>query len=344
VASDTVVTLTARDTGSATPVTATVTVKPGTVGNDVTITPSSTQAAACGTAVCSGGDAEVRVTISQGGTPLGGRSVRFEVVSGDFRIVTSAPGAAAESLAVSGTTNSDESGVARMRIRVLPNATAQTALLQITDLGSGAYRQTSFTIAAGSNVPLSAQPDKIAFVGEFDSQCKSGVDAQVIVVGGRPPYSVSQPGTFGVNPPTVSTSGGRFTVTALGQCSTGTSIAVVDSAGSTVTVTVTNSLGTVTQTQQFLVTPQAATLSSCGGNATVVATGGTGTYYAASGDSAVKAAVSGSTITISRPAGTASEPSPAPVSIQQDVWVTDGKDRLPVNVTLKESAAGKCPP
>ncbi len=52
------------------------------MNNDVTITPSATQSASCSPALCSGGDAEVTVTISQGGIPLAARGVRFEVVSG----------------------------------------------------------------------------------------------------------------------------------------------------------------------------------------------------------------------------------------------------------------------
>ncbi len=47
VSADTEVTLTLRDTGTAAPVTATVTVRPGTVNNNITITPSSTQDATC---------------------------------------------------------------------------------------------------------------------------------------------------------------------------------------------------------------------------------------------------------------------------------------------------------
>src|SRR5262249_20493894 len=86
---DTEVTLTAPDTGTASPATSIVTVKPGTVNNSITITPSSS---ACSPAICSGGDALVVATISQGGIPLPARGVRFDVVSGDFRFITSPAG------------------------------------------------------------------------------------------------------------------------------------------------------------------------------------------------------------------------------------------------------------
>jgi hypothetical protein len=66
VPADTTVTISVRDTGTAPIATASVTVKPGTINNDIQITPSSTQSSGCpaGT-LCSGGDALVSVTLSQ---------------------------------------------------------------------------------------------------------------------------------------------------------------------------------------------------------------------------------------------------------------------------------------
>ncbi|HEX7403274.1 MAG TPA: hypothetical protein VF287_04595, partial [Usitatibacter sp.] len=91
VLADTPVTLTVRDTGTAPVATATVTVRPGTVSNNITITPTGTQASTCTPALCSGGDALVSATLSQGGIPLPARPVRFDVVTGDFRFVTTDP-------------------------------------------------------------------------------------------------------------------------------------------------------------------------------------------------------------------------------------------------------------
>ena len=87
VVTDTTVTLTLRDTGTAAPVTATLTVRPGTVNNDITITRTSTIAGCTGVALCNGGDAEVTVRLSQGGIPLPARGVGFSVVSGDFHFI-----------------------------------------------------------------------------------------------------------------------------------------------------------------------------------------------------------------------------------------------------------------
>src|SRR5206468_7535006 len=96
------------------------------------------------------GDAEVRVTLTQNGVPLAGRPVRFDVVSGDVRIITS-PAGSPETLGTSGTTTTDSSGTARMRVRVLTDAPAQTALIQVTDLSSGFVQTASISIAPSSN-------------------------------------------------------------------------------------------------------------------------------------------------------------------------------------------------
>ena len=147
VLAETVVTLTVRDTGTTPTVAATVTVRPGTVSNNITITPSNTQAAACTPAICSGGDAVVSTTISQGGIPLAARGVRFEVVSGDFRFINTDPASGVETLSTSITVVSDETGKASARLRATAGAANQTALLQITDVGTSAFQRTSFVIS-----------------------------------------------------------------------------------------------------------------------------------------------------------------------------------------------------
>jgi len=211
VAVDTPVTLTVSDTAGSTPANAALTVKPRTVSNVVTVTPSASQSAACGTAVCSGGDAEVKVVLSQGGVPLVGRTVQFDVVSGDVRIITSAAGTP-ETDELSGTTTTDSSGTARIRVRVNANATSQTALLRVTDVSSGSSQTVSITIAPGSNAPLNAQPATVNFTGSTGNSCASGITASVIVFGGHPPYTLSSPGAFTVNPPVLTASGSTFTI------------------------------------------------------------------------------------------------------------------------------------
>jgi hypothetical protein len=341
VGADTPVTLTVRDTAN-TVVTAALVVKPRTVSNVVTITPSSSQSTACGTAICSGGDAEVKVALAIGGVPLRARTVRFDVVSGDIRIITSAAGSS-ESLSLSGTAVTDDTGTARIRIRVLPDATSQTALLQITDTSTGFTQRTSVTIAPSSNAPLNAQPGTIEFQGTDPGTCATGLEADVIVFGGRAPYNISQPGSFFVSPTVVSNSGGRFTVRANGQCATSSQIAVVDSNGATVSVTATNRISPVpptTTTTPFGVSSNTATLSSCNDVANISLSGGSGSYIGASGNSSVRVVVNSNIGSISRASG-ASAPPTVKVSF------SDGKTVKEVDVTLTgpagTNAQGFCP-
>lgn len=342
---DTPVTLTARDTGTATPVTATVTVRPGTVNNNVTITPSATQSAACGAAICSGGDAEVRATLSQGGIPLGARGVSFSVVSGDFRIIASGFGVVPEVLAASANTITDEQGVARMRIRVLSEALAQTALIQITDLATGAFQRTSFTVSQSGTTPLAAIPNRIAFTGPNNLSCASGLGADVIVFGGRPPYQITQPGSVAfVSPSVVTASGGRFSVTSNGGCSESATIGIVDTAGATASVTVSNVLGTAEVTPELVVSPTSLSLTNCTGTASAVVAGGLGApFFAAAGNGVITATVSGSTVTVKRTANTTAVATPPATSTSIDVSVTDGRTVKTVTVALSGLAIGFCP-
>lgn len=339
VTEDTTVTLTARDTGTTAPATVTVTVKPGTVSNNISITPSASQPASCGTALCSGGDAEVKVTLSQGGIPLPARGVRFDVVSGDFRIIVSAAGVVPEVTALTGTTATDETGTARMRIRVLEGAPAQTGLLQVTDLGTGAYQRTSFTISPTGTAPLVVQPTTISFIGPDPERCASSIVADVIVFGGSPPYAISQPGTLSVSPSVVATSGGRFSVGANGLCTSGAVIGIVDSAGASATVAVTNVLGTVTATPDLAVFPAAVTLDTCATVANAIIVGGAATtYVAAAGTNHVTATVTGSTLSIRRTTGTGAVTSGTVVP----VFVSDGKEVRTIPATLTGLGAGAC--
>lgn len=342
VAVDTPLSLTVRDTGSAAPVMAALTVRPRTIENIVTVTPSASQSPACGTAVCSGGDAEVRISMRQNGIALRGRTVRFEVVSGDVRFITSAAGLP-EQLSLSQTVLSDDAGVAAARIRVLADASAQTAMILVTDLSSGFSQRASLAIAPGSNAPLNAQPNTIVFKGVAPSTCASGINADVIVFGGRPPYSISQPGSFAVSPSVVTSNPGRFTVAAIGQCSAGSQIAVVDANGATVSVTASNSLSDVvatptpTPTTPMAASPSSVTLDSCNAVATVTLSGGSRSYFGSSGNTAILVDVTGNLGSIRRRA--ASGMSTAPSAIVT-VTFSDGQSTRPVSVDATTS--GPC--
>jgi hypothetical protein len=351
VGADTPITLTVTDTANHTPATATVTVKPRTVSNVVTVTPSASQSAACGSSVCSGGDAEVKVTLTQNGVPLANRPVRFDVVSGDVRIITSAAGSA-ETLDTSGTTTSDGTGTARMRVRVLADAPAQTALIRVTDLSSGFVQTASISIAPSSNAPLTVQPTAIQFTGPNANTCASGVSADIVIIGGRPPYQISQPPGFTISPLVVTNSGGRVTVTSTGQCArtgssstpeAGQTIAVLDNNGATASVVIHNDPAPVTgQAAPFTAAPTTVTLDSCSAVANIALAGGTGQYYAASGNSVVYAFVAYSSQAapvgvIQRLRGT------GPTTLTSvPVTFSDGQTLQNVTVNLTPGGQGLC--
>lgn len=343
VASETAVTLTVRDTGTTPTASATLTVRPGTVSNEITVTATSTQGLACAPAICSGGDAEVAVTLSQAGAPLIGRTVRFDAVTGDYRFITSSSGSPIEVLDTSATVVTDQSGRARARIRVLASAANQTALLQATDTASGAFQRTSFAIAqaTGTSPGFFAVPSSITFQGARLEECAgTNLSALIYVFGGTPPYFINNTiSTLVVRPEIVSSSGGGFSVTPTGACIglPGVPIVIRDSAGRTTTVNVANIPGT-TAIPTLSASPSSVNLSSCDASANVQVAGGRGgTYFVASGSDALVATISGSTVTIRRrnPSG--------PSSATGNIGISDGTSVVNVSVTLSGAALGTCP-
>ncbi|MFZ3322126.1 MAG: hypothetical protein WA190_07115 [Usitatibacter sp.] len=340
---DTTVTITVRDTGTTPTATTTVTVKPGTVANDITVTPASTQAAGCTPAICSGGDALVSTTISQGGIPLAARGVRFEVLSGTFSFVSTDPVTHVVTLVNTIQVVTDETGKAVALIRIPANAQNQTALLQVTDIGTGTFQRTSFVIvqSTGSSPGFFVTPTQITFQGAVQNQCANfGVSASVFVFGGLPPYTVSNSTPFVVSPNFISSSGGSYSVTPNGSCvaAPGLPIVVTDSAGHTATTTVANIPGT-TAPPALTAQPAKVTLSSCTGSASVTVGGGAppaSGYLASAGSNAITASVNGNTVTIQR----ATSPATAgPVF----VGITDGISTTSVEVDLVGQGAGVCP-
>jgi hypothetical protein len=348
VTAETQVTLTLRDTGSATPVTATVTVKPGTLNNDLTVTPSSTQPAGCAPAICSGNDAEVTVTLSQGGIPLPARGVRFTQLSGNFTFLPLASGVI-EQAGAAFVTATDETGKARARIRVTALAPNQTALIQATDLASGAYRQASFAIAqyTGNTPAFFTLPSSITFTGPFEEVCASGGTAStdVSIYGGTPPYAISGgTGAFSVSPATVLANGGHFTVELFGvppggtpTCFEGASVGVTDATGRTISVTVNNESGAGTAPPAPVAVSPTTLNLACGTSASLVITGGAtgaGASFNASsnhpGVTAVIAAATPRTVTVTRTAGDTAGPYPTTAIIT----VTDGNTSKTATITV----------
>ena len=341
VGSDTSVTLSATDAKNSTTVTAALTVKPRTISNVITVTPT----VSCSGGVCPGGDATVTAVLTQAGVPLANRTVDFRIVSGDLRII--APGVQPETLVQEVQVTTDATGAAVIRVRALSAAAPQTALLNITDVASGFHQEASVVIGAAtgstSTAPLSATPSPVTFQGTAAGTCASGITADVIVSGGKPPYQISQPAGFSVTPLVLNASGGRFSITANGQCTSGANIAVVDAAGSSVTVTVVNKLSDASTPTPvaFSVAPSTVSLSSCNDVANVVLIGGSGSYIASSGNGAVLVSVSS---TSSGGVGSIQRaPGAAPGVTSVSVAFSDGKTTQPVTVTLAGAALGNCP-
>ena len=339
VVAETPVSLTVRDTGTTPVATANLTVRPGTVSNDITVTPTPTQGgpgtAGCAPAVCSGGDAIVSTTISQGGNPLPARGVRLDVVSGDFRFIVSPPGSS-ELLAATTTEVTDQAGAIHTRIRALPGAANQTAVLQVTDIGTSAFRRATFSIAqaTGSSPGFFTVPSSFTFTGPNNLSCAQGARADVNIFGGTPPYTIGNAGSFfTVNRNFVLASGDSFTVIANGPCAENIPISVVDAAGRTATVTVSNVLGENT-VPDLAVSPAAVTLASCLASATVTVAGGIPNNFTVSSTSGAVTATpnpSARVITIQRSPGV---PATSPVSI----GVASGDKVATVTVNLAGEA------
>ena len=343
VGADTNATLSVTDALHSTTVSSTVTVKPQTISNVVTVTPNPSQPASCGSAVCAGGDATVSVKLTQAGVPLAGRLVRFNVVSGPVSIITSANGST-ETLGAVAEATTDATGTATIRVRAGATSIPQTALLDATDEVSGATIRTGITVSPSANVPLTASPTTITFQGSTAITCAIGTSADVIIFGGLPPYSVSQPAGFTISPTLVTSNPGRFTVTANGTCSNGSAIGIVDGTGASTAVTVTNTLSQTPAVVQppFTVAPDTVTLGTCTQTATVTMAGGTGNYYGASGSDLITVTfIAPQTAQIQRRTGTtAPVSSTAPVTV--NAGFSDGQSTTSIKVNLVGGAQGPC--
>jgi hypothetical protein len=343
VETSTEVTLTVRDTGTAAIATATLTVLPRTVSSTVTVTPTSTR---CAPAICAGDDATVEATLTQNGAPLAGRPVRFEVISGDFRFITSASSATNETLDTSITATTDINGKARVRFRALTTAPTQSSLMLITDLQGGSFIRTGFSINGAPSAPT-VIPEKVTVKGPFVGACPTAAaQSDFYIFGGVPPYSISNtsPSSLDIDRTVVPVSGGFFRVTTRANVCFLTLIIVNDAVGQRTIVSVEAIEGTaaapVTPAPSDLsVAPTSVTLDSCDAVASVSVAGGTGSYQAVSSHSSVMVSPASSTIfRIQRVRGSLSAPPSVSISI------TDGRQSTSVTVTLTPAGTGPCPP
>ncbi|HEU5480873.1 MAG TPA: hypothetical protein VFU90_13595, partial [Candidatus Tumulicola sp.] len=264
--------------------TATVTINPAVLlPTSITIT-GNPNCAASGATLCSGqdGTASVKAT-GANGIPLAGRAIRFDVVQGDYTI--SPPG---QSPTTSFTVTTDQNGVAAVRLLVAVSAPTQIATIRATDVASGESIVGQFTIAQYTNgsATLTVLPTgTTTFTGPDTATCDAGGMASFYIFGGTPPYTVATnfPQAITIKGAPVLKSGGSFTITTTGVCTSkdGVTLIITDASGRVATSpTVDNVVGTAAAPPPALVVTPASLSGTCsaGSTFTFLATGGTGTY------------------------------------------------------------------
>jgi hypothetical protein len=239
-----VVTVTIRDSAGSTAASE-VTVRPSSLlPTAITVTGNPNCAASGGT-LCSGQNGTASVSLTgPAGSPLPGRQVRFDVVQGDFTFVSANPG---QPLVGTLTVVSDQNGFAVVTLQAPSTALTQVATIRATDVTTGQYINSNFTIVAfkdGSAV-LSVSPAEVTVPGlpASPAQCPIGVPVTYFVYGGTPPYRVT------VNLPTQVTlfgspipqTGGSFTATTNG-CVTAI-FTITDASNRFINATLTSVLG-----------------------------------------------------------------------------------------------------
>ena len=349
VTADTDVDITVRDTASAAPATVKVTVKPTTLNNQVKFSPVGPTGNGCGTnALCSGGDALFSVTASLNGVVLRNRGISFDVAQGSFQIVTPGSGSLVSSLLM----NTDEQGVATIRVTANAGAPTQVATVKSTDVTSGLARSYSFNIAqvtSGVGI-LSVLPSAaITLTGANgaagqDGLCPVSGRVDFYVFGGTPPYSIASPlpGFAQISPRVVSTNGGSFTAQISG-CGK-TSFIVSDATGRSIETStvegVQGAKGATGTTTPFSISPTAFSIF-CGSGANVFLPGaGTFTASATSGGGSgfVVTPTAGSLpFSASLFANTGVVVSPVTVTFSSN------GTSIPVTVTVIGAETGRCP-
>ena len=293
----------------------------------ITVTGNPTCSASGGT-LCSGqnGTASVFVTNPAGG-PLAGRTIRFDVVQGDFAFVSTAAG---QPLVSTLSAVSDTNGFAVVKLQVPTTAITQIATIRATDVTSGNSINSNFTIVAFNDggAVLSVSPASASVPGlpAATPQCAIGVPVTYYVYGGTPPYTVAAnlPSLVSITGTPVTRSGGGFTVRALNCVSE--ILTITDASGLFVNATFASVLGPTTTSGGTTtgdcstfsppnpscptVSPSSLSLTACtgaGSSATATISGGT-TPYTAAAPSGVTATVSGTTLTVTRASGTVTTP------------------------------------
>jgi hypothetical protein len=206
-------------------------------------------------AACSGSRSRITVRPITNGLIHRNKVLRFTILEGQLSyVINEATGALGPEV----TATTDEQGFASVQIQVPFGTRTQYAKIRITDVASGVYVDRDFNIFNLVG-PLIATPAEINLVGLNSSVCGSGI-ADIIVTGGQPPYtaSSSQPNLISIQPTTVTTNGGSFSVTifagGLPNCVNG-QVVILDSVGQTANVTITTTPGTAPAVTPMTVAP-----------------------------------------------------------------------------------------
>jgi hypothetical protein len=265
--------LTARDALGASTVAA-ITINPAPIENSLTITgdnysdscPAGTSTAT--TFICSGqtGSISVRIANPFGGG-ISGRLVRFDVVQGAFQFFTELPGQT-PTFALSVTVPTDLTGAAVARFRANPGAGQQIAIVQATDVNTGAYVRATFVIVPVTNAnaaDLVVIPDTVTFTGPDTQTCSFGVSSTFYVSADSLLILSSSRSRMRCCCRRLPVSGGGFTVTTVGACPfTNDTFVITDAVGHTITATANSAFGAnppPTNTTPGLITVTPSTIS-----------------------------------------------------------------------------------
>ncbi len=236
-------------------------------------------------AACAGFESSVTLTPITDGLLFSNKQETLTALLGDFGMIDGQG-----NVVPSVTVTTDFHGDASARLFAFPSARTQFAILRVTDVQTGAYRDVNFVLSAAPVSTLVILPTSISLAGTTTLMCGGG-STNVLVTGGRPPYTAvsTNPNAFTVSPPLVTFSGGSFTVNILGgappNCPSG-SIVVSDSSGQSAPFNITTTAGTVVPPQPLTVFPQGFCLADAQ-NTSVLVNGGNANKVANSSNTAL---------------------------------------------------------
>jgi hypothetical protein len=316
--------ITVRDSATVNPITGTYNVAQNFLtGYGVAFAPVACPSGGTGT-VPAGCEINVTFNATTHGNLFGDRPFRVEVIRGPVFFVDFATGAAGQSIVV----RSDHSGTINALMRTAPGVPTQLAMIRVTDVGTGAYTDTVFTVTGpASPTALTAIPATLTFTGPDTTVCGGGV-ADVFIFDGTPPYTAltSSPGVT-VTPVDPNNQPGVFRIGVVSSttCLSAVPVVFTDRFGLRTTVTVTTARGTTPPpappTPPVTLTPATIALG-CAQSGSVSITGGTTPYSASSPTPGIIVTVTGNTLTITR-SGVGNTGAATPTTTA-NVFVTDG--------------------